>query len=358
MGDRSVPRRVLAALCAAVCLSATGCDAIAGRTHTFKPVRDPLIAVLGQAPPRVDLLDARTLEVLQSVRLRSQALGMTVVGDSVVTAQCGDLGGSSDTKVGILRPFSGSIDYRDLGVLDPEEVWASGEGWCVALHGLVDSSGMKCSRIDLRSGKGEVLSIPPAGQAGAGTRDTVWILQQSVSGPDDLVTEDFYVFKASGEPKVIASDTTATVDVCGFDDAVITVARASGGTRLVRRDAVTGRVIAERTHPGITSAPGCAWAAGDVLVLADHAGSDDGEAREVVIVDPVTLEAGPRVPVDGVSAAGPAGNDRFVVCEIDGDVVVFRSSDGEMLCGTRLEGRPGELVEVVYSVPAGHKVVE
>ncbi|MRR13044.1 hypothetical protein EG835_11430 [bacterium] len=116
----------------------------------------------------------------------------------------------------------------------------------------------------------------------------------------------------------------------------------------MRRDAASGEVLAERELPHLKVGPGCAWSAGGALVIGDYENGEGRAVHEVVIVDPVTLLELFRVEVDGLGCVGPAGKGRFVICEADGDVVVYRASDGTMLAGTSIQGRQEELLEVFY----------
>lgn len=348
MGHRSIIRPLFALVCAALCLSVAGCDAVAGRARKFDPVRGPVIAVLAQLPSRIVLLEPDSLEYVGEIRLRSQSIGMTTVNDMILTAQCGAPGDASDRRIGFVEPYAGRIDYLDLGILDPEEIWAADEGWCLALNGLIDQGGMRCERIDPEGRTFTELSFPPAGQAGTGAGKVVWVLRKEVYGEQDHVTEDFLVFRRSGEPRTVPSEGTATVDLCGFDDVVITVEQHADGTRLVRRNAETGEPLGEGTIPGVFAGPGCAWAAGPVLALANHASGEGRNIREVVLVDPSSLEVLNRIEADGVGAVGPAGDGRVVVCEADGDVGVYSIESARLVAGTTIDGPAEELLEVGY----------
>ncbi|PKQ29709.1 MAG: hypothetical protein CVT60_03910 [Actinobacteria bacterium HGW-Actinobacteria-10] len=348
MGHRSIQRSLTALVCTALCLTSAGCDAVAGRARQLEPVRGPVIAVLAQLPSRIVLLEPDTLKRIGEVRLRSQSIGMTATEDTILTAQCGRPGDASDTRIGFIEPYAGRIDYLDLNILDPEEIWSAGDGWCLALNGLIDARGMRCERIDPESRTFTELAIPPAGQAGAGAASTIWVLQKAVFGERDTVTESFFIFESSGKPRVVTSETTATCDLCGFDDVVVSVEDHAGDTRLVRRDAKTGEMLGDAVIEDVASGPGCAWSADTVLVLANQAEGAGVKVTEIVLVDPTSLVVSGRIPVDGVGAVGPAGTGRMVVCEANGEVSVYDIATTERIATTRIGGPAEELVEVAY----------
>ncbi|MHB9003794.1 MAG: hypothetical protein ACYC6C_06975 [Coriobacteriia bacterium] len=348
MGHRSIRGPLLALVCVAICLSAVGCDSVAGRARTFKPVRGPVIAVLAQLPSRIVLLQPDTLDRVGEVRLRSQSIGMTSVDDMLLTAQCGGPADASDTRIGLVEPYAGRIEYLDMKILDPEEIWATTSGWCLALNGLIDAKGMRCERIDPRKRTFTELAIPPAGQAGTGAASTVWVLHKGVYGEQDRTIETFYIFGPTGDARLVKSETTATCDLCGFDDVVISVEEHTDGTRLARRDSDTGEVLDQAVIPGVQAGPGCAWSAGPVLALANQAHGPGSSVREVVLVDSATLKVLNRISVDGVGTVGPAGTGKVVVCEADGDVNVYLVENARLIAGTTIQGPAEELVEVSY----------
>lgn len=350
MGHRYIHASTLIAILlgVSICL---GCNSIAGG-DSFSPVRGPVVAVLGQSPFRVLLLDATTLADVGTVPLATQSIGMDSIGDRVLTAQCGQPGDKSDTRLGVIAPGAGRISYFDTGCLDPEAVFSTRSGWSVVVNGVIDEHGQRVERVIGAGTKVEPLTVPPAVQGGAATRDAVWLLCRPIDTGAAPAADRLLRVSGEGPAGQESLEVSATTALCGLSNALVSIHPVAGGTRIVLRDATTGAVMRERLVEGLTGGIGLLWGAGDRIIVADASQGDPSTVSRAVVFDEELRTLGEIEGLRGLTAAGIASDGSLVICEADGVVSIRDPKDFEVVTSRQVGTRTGELLDIAFVAPA------
>ncbi|MDO8987829.1 MAG: hypothetical protein Q7V14_06370 [Coriobacteriia bacterium] len=322
-----------------------GCSAREYRS--FEETKDPVIAVLCQMTREVVLLDPEDLSVVRRIPLKSQSLDFDTDGRELLTAQTGGHGAEMGKEYGRVDLNAGTVDYTVLESLDIQTVSVADGGWCMLTAGLISERGQWLHRVG-RDGTVENMQLSPGICGSASARDRVWVWHfwdDETGDPSD----QYMIYGPTGQPKVISSQLTMTVGVCGFDDEVIAFGVDGGTARLVRHDARTGRVLRIATVDGFKVGPAYAWSAGRYLAIADGPSEDYYRATRLLLIDPQTLEIVRVVEsLKGVSAVSAGPKDSLIVCEGDGSVSLVGANTANKYVTATIGDPRGDLVDVAY----------
>jgi hypothetical protein len=307
----------------------------------------PVLAVLGLSPPRVMLVDPVSLEIEQTIALRSPSIDLDGEWPYVLTAQCGGPGDASDTVVGLLDLERGSLRYVDTGHLDPETVCIAGD-MAMCVHGEVLEHGMAGAVVDIDEGASEGVVVPHGTVAMTGAGDAAWLAER-VPGVEGQSSQDrLWSFDRHGVPSAIATvPPVLTMD--GVGRKVFVLVDGPEPTVMLL-DATSGSLIGEVDLSGdLPSACRVCAIAEDRFAVSDYDGADpDDRSGGVVILE----IGGMAVRVDGdtpgpVAMAGTPGG-LVVVCQSSGELVRVDEYTGMVVRRSKLTAELGDLVDVAY----------
>ena len=308
---------------------------------------ESMLAVLALYPPRVLVVDPVTLEVAQTIPLRSASIDLDGADGIVVTAQCGRPGDGSDTVLGVLDLGEGSLEYLETDHLDPEVVCVSGDT-AICLNGEVLEHGQAGALLDLPTRSVTPLVLPHGTVAMAGGQESVWLAERVPGDDAESLDDRLWVFDSDGSPSLVASvPAVAAMDAIG--DRVWILHQGEHPSVAVR----AGR--AEK--PGLTVAldqlmPAarriCALKAGG-FVVSDYDGADPKDGSGSVLIfdeDGAPTHVAEPMPGPTVMVETPEG--LVVVCQASGELARVDIDTGEVLARKEITSEAGDLVDCAY----------
>ena len=308
---------------------------------------ESVLAVLALYPPRVLVVDPVTLEVAQTIPLRSASIDLDGSEGIIVTAQCGRPGDDSDTVLGVLDLGKGSLDYLETNHLDPEVVCVSGDT-AICLNGEVLQHGQAGALLDLPTRSVTSLVLPHGTVAMAGGRESVWLAERVPGDDADSPDDRLWVFDSDGSPSLVASvPAVAAMDAIG--DRVWILHQGEHPSVAVRaqgagKPALT--VALDRVMPEARRI--CALETGG-FVVSDYDGADpkDGSGN-VLIFDEDGAPTHVPEAMPGPTAMAETPEGLVVVCQASGELARVDIGTGEVLAREEITSEVGDLVDCVY----------
>ncbi|MDZ4179398.1 MAG: hypothetical protein U1E29_09220 [Coriobacteriia bacterium] len=332
-----------------VVLACAGCNDRQPVTRRFKPVSEPVIAVLGTRPPRVVMVGARSLEVLGDVKLRSLSIDIDAAGGDLIVPLCGGPGGSSDTVVAVIRPSAGTVDLIETGRLGPERVASAGR-WALGVNSEVLAAGMAGFVLDVADRSVVPVTVPHGPGVMTAVGSDVWLAER-FPGPDESLTERLWALTSDREARMIPLPASGVVGLAATEDELVVAGQSPGEEG--------GTIVRSYRLPGLEPLADVEFAPGERLSgpLSRHGSGivvlRDGKDGSAELLDSETLEA--RWTVDGLVgplAATSVGDNVAVACAGSGEIVIIDARSGSVRKRVRV-GEPGfDIADLSFSDPA------
>lgn len=347
-------------------LALVACGGCAADTAE-QPIEGPVLAVVSYAPDEVLLIEPGTLSVIERIGLRSMGTDPLPLEPSrtLVTAQCGGLGGDADDALALIDlRQGGKVTYVDLPEPNPGSVEAAGEGAVLVSYGVWDPGGIHVTRVDV--GTGAVTARAVVANAygplavAAGSLWTVGPEGDDVTSPEytvrrsslDLAVSE--VFPADGRESLVAPDGSSR-------DTVIMATSGAGSVRVSRVSAVSLEVVDSVRVDGIREGVSQVVDAGDLLVMRDSSGADMTEpGGPLIVLDRATLREVRRIDVGGsVASIAALGGTVYAIRWDTGELIMLDPATGAIMRRTSLEGLGGRMAQLaamdVADAPSGPK---
>jgi hypothetical protein len=316
-------------------------------TSRFTAPDESVLTVLALYPPRVLVVDPVTLEVAQTIPLRSASIDLDGSDGIVVTAQCGRPGGGSDTVLGVLDLGEESLEYLETGHLDPEVVCVSGDT-AMCLNGEVLEHGQAGALLDLPARSITSLVLPHGTVAMAGGQRSVWLAERVPGDDTEPLDDRLWVFDSQGSPSLVASiPAVAALDAIGERVWILHQGEHPSVTvRAGRAEKPELTVILDGLMPAARRI--CALEGGGFAV-SDYDGADpkDGSGS-VLIFDKGGAPTHRVEPMPGPAVMVETPEGLVVVCQSSGELVRVDIGTGEVLARREVTSEAGDLVDCVY----------